>query len=114
MVCLSCRSPRLGVEQRRHVLQRVVGFEVRGLVADQPVADRMRLAEPVAGEVRDEVEQLTRGGLLHPPAGRSSDELGPLRGHLGLSFLPMAARRTSASPRPYPATAEAICITWSW
>ena len=31
-----------------------------------------------------------------------------------LSFLPMAARRTSASPSVKPATAWAIFITWSW
>ena len=74
-------------QQRRHVLERIVGLQVGGLVGDQPVRGRVCAVEPVLGELRDPIEQRVGGGLRNPPLQCAADELRPLLGHLGLVLL---------------------------
>ena len=79
---------RLAVEQRGHVLERMVGLEVGGLVGDEGVADRMRAIESVAREERHEVEELLGFARIDPTTRRPGEELLPLQRHLRLVLLP--------------------------
>ena len=67
-------------EQRREVLHGVVRLQVRGLVGDESVTDRVRLVERVVGERLDRVE-ITLGEIRGVAVGDATvDELRALLG----------------------------------
>ncbi len=76
-------------QQRRHVLQRVVPLQVRGLVPDEGVRARVRRGEPVVGEGFDPIEQILaqllrmslRGAPGDEPFALGADELALLLRH---------------------------------
>ena len=76
-------------QQRRHEVARVVGLEVAGLVREQRVRGRVRLVEAVAGEVRQQVEdlaglllrQLVLDGPVHEAIALRGHDLGVLLAH---------------------------------
>ena len=57
-------------EHGGHVLGRIMGLEVSGLISDQGIGRAVRLVEAIAAEILDQVEDL--GGLLpiQPPLDR--------------------------------------------
>ncbi len=65
-------------EQRGHVLDRVVGFQVGCLHGDHAVIGRMRLVEAVAGEILPVVEDLGCHILIDAALGRPVHELRPV------------------------------------
>ena len=69
------------VEHRCHVLQRMVGFEIRRPVGNQRVADAVSLVEGVTRERLDEVENLGAHRLRVSPLNRSRNEPVTLLGH---------------------------------
>ena len=86
-------------EQRGEVLDRVVRLQVRGLVRDVAVADRVRLVERVVGERLDRVEDPLAELLGSWPCATqpSTNFERSLRDEVALIFLPVALRRLSAS-----------------
>ena len=63
-----------GRQHGRHVLDRVVRLEVRGLVGDQPVAGGVGLVEPVALERLERLEHRVDRLGRHAALGRPLDE----------------------------------------
>ena len=87
-------------QHRRHVLDRVVGLEVRGLVRDQAVAGRVRLVEPVALERLERLEHGVDDLGLDPPLRRLGDELLLLRAQdRGLLLADRVAQRVGLGSR---------------
>ena len=80
-------------EHRGHVLDRVVGLEVRRLVRDQAVAGGVRLVEPVALERLERLEHGVDDLGLDAPLRRLGDELLLLRAqHRGLLLADRVAQ----------------------
>src|SRR5579875_472075 len=77
----SARMTRRQTQDGRHVLCRVVRLEIRRLIRNGPIADRMRLVEGIAGERLDQVEDQL--GVLFGIALSDGplDEADPLGGH---------------------------------
>ena len=65
-------------EDGRHVLDRVLGDQVRSLVRDEAVGARVGGGEPVVGERLDQVEQIGGEPLRDPLADAPRDEALPL------------------------------------
>ena len=74
--------PHFAGEQGRHELVRVVRLQVGRLVGDERVGRGVRLVEPVAGELLDQLEELLRLLLRDLPLLRALDELGAELDHL--------------------------------
>ena len=67
--------PCVTAEHRGHVLRRVVGLQVRGVVGDQPVAGRVGAVEAIAGERFELLEDLLGDVPRHPLLHTPGDEL---------------------------------------
>ena len=71
----------------REELGRVIRLHIGGLVRDQRIGGRMALVEAVIGELGEQIEDLRRLGLRHPPLDRAIDEALALLVHLGADLL---------------------------
>ena len=90
---------QFGAEHGGHELDRVVGFEETGLVAENGVGGRVGFIETVAGEFVEDVEDRVGGffvDLVH--ALGAFDEFGPFLGHgVGVFFTHGAAEHVGAA-----------------
>ena len=85
-------------QQAGEVLDRIVRLEVRRLVGDEAVPERVALVERVVGELLDDVEQLLAERLRRTRWRRSRPRTSARS--LAITsriFLPIALRRLSAS-----------------
>ena len=77
----------VAVHHRGHELDRVVGLEPGGLVADHGVGGGVRLVEAVVGELVEQVPDLVGLGAADAVGLGALDEQRLLRVHLGLDLL---------------------------
>ena len=107
------RIAHVGRHQRRHEFGRVMGLEVGCLVTDHRIGGGVRLVEPVAGELLDQLIQLVGFFLRNFFLLRPFQELTRSFSISSGFFLPMARRRISACPSENPATLLAMAMTCS-
>ena len=90
----------IAIHHARHELDRVIGFQPRGLIADHRIGRRVGFVEAVIGEFIQKVPDLQRDGIVHPVFARALDEFRAFGIHRLLNFFTHgAAQEISTAQR---------------